>query len=153
MTDGPPLERLTQRLQACPDVFLDPEAVDVAAVLADAARTVADDPLLRLGAAAMQPDRPVRALAVALVGAWLVADEAFTGVASAEAVTRLLAEDLDALAAVVRPKDCVTDAGRREEMARFTLAALGLRPAGETGAQAADRLATLDSAARLAVVR
>ena len=153
MTDGPPLEHLTQRLQACPDVFLSDD-IEPGAIAADLIRQLAGDPLSRVDVGPFVANRSNRAIRVTLVACWLLADEAFTHqpdlIASA---TRLLTSDLDALAAVVSAEDCITDAGRREELARFTLAALGLRPHGETDAQAADRLATLDSAARLAVVR
>ncbi|MEM0961730.1 MAG: hypothetical protein AAGK21_04200 [Bacteroidota bacterium] len=153
MTEGPPLERLTRRLQACPDALLHPESVDVPAVLADVLRDLAGDPLRRVGTPMLPAGASPRTTGVALVTAWLLADESFRGLVSPDAARQLIARDLDALAAVVSAEDCVTDAGRREELARFVLAALDLRPAGETDAQAADRLATLDSAARLAIVR
>lgn len=160
MTDGPPLEHLTQRLQACPDVFLS-DAIEPGAVMADLLRQLAGadlrfegDPLRRVDTKPIIADRSERAVRVTLIACWLLADEAFAGQPDlVPAATQLLSTDLDALAEVVPPEDCITDAGRREELARFTLAALGMRPHGETDAQAADRLATLDSAARLAVVR
>lgn len=46
----------------------------------------------------------------------------------------------------------VEDADRREELARLALARLGLRPAGESLAQAQDRLSTLSSAERARVI-
>ena len=46
------------------------------------------------------------------------------------------------------PLKFVTDPDRREELARVTLRALSLTPAGETAAQAADRLSTVDSVRR-----
>ena len=47
----------------------------------------------------------------------------------------------------------VTDPDRREELARLALARLGFRPAGETVAQAQDRLTTLNSAERARVMK
>jgi hypothetical protein len=46
----------------------------------------------------------------------------------------------------------VGDPDRREELVRVCLAELGLRPRGETVAQAMDRLNTLDSVERKRVV-
>jgi len=153
MTYGPPLEHLTQRLQACPDVFLSDE-VKPGAIAADLIRQLAGDPVQRVNAQPFTVGRSDRAVRVMLVTCWLLADEAFARQPDlAEPATRLLTSDIDALAEVISAEDCISDAGRREELVRFTLAALDLRPEGETEAQAADRLATLDSAARLEVVR
>lgn len=162
MTEGPPLERLTQRLQACPAVFLRPltgdDAVVVGAVLADALRQLAGDRLARVAVAPLvrtgrQP-KPTGALRVALVTAWLLADEAFGDQPDLAHRARALFETgLEPFAEVVPADHCVTDAGRREELARYVLSALDLRPQGETDAQADDRLATLDTVARLHVVR
>ena len=56
-------------------------------------------------------------------------------------------------AAQVAARKFVSDPDRREELARFALARLGFRPAGETLAQAQDRLTTLNSAERARVLR
>ncbi|MEO0559899.1 MAG: hypothetical protein AAF170_17150 [Bacteroidota bacterium] len=153
MTDGPPLEHLTQRLQACPDVFLS-HAIDAGAVVADLIRQLEGDPLRRVHTQPLIVGRSDRAVRVMLVACWLLADEAFARQPDLVApAVQFLGTDLNALADVISPDDCISDAGRREELVRFTLDALGLRPEGETEAQAADRLATLDSVARLEVVR
>ena len=164
MTEGPPLERLTQRLQACPAALLRPPRVGddgeivVEAVLADVLRQLSGDPLRRVSVAPLvrtgrQP-KPANALRVALVTAWLLADDAFAEAPDlARRAEALFADGLGPFAEVVPADDCVTDAGRREELARYVLSALDLRPQGETDAQAADRLATLDTVARLRVVR
>jgi hypothetical protein len=47
----------------------------------------------------------------------------------------------------------LADADRREEFVRRLLLNMNLRPAGETEAQASDRLQTLDSAERQRVLR
>jgi hypothetical protein len=46
----------------------------------------------------------------------------------------------------------ISDPDRREELARLCLKGLGLRPAGETEAQAQDRLGTLNTAERQRVI-
>jgi hypothetical protein len=56
------------------------------------------------------------------------------------------------MADFVPARDLVTDPDRREELARRCLRALGLLPGGETAAQAADRLGTLDSVERARVI-
>ncbi|GAB5537507.1 MAG: hypothetical protein Rubg2KO_37560 [Rubricoccaceae bacterium] len=153
MTHGPPLEHLTQRLQACPDVFLSDE-VEAGPIAADVIRQLAGDPLRQVNVQALTVGRSDRAVRVMLVTCWLLAEEAFARQPDLVApAVQLLKTDLNALADVISAEDCISDAGRREELVRFVLNALDLRPEGETRAQAADRLATLDSVARLAVVR
>ena len=64
-----------------------------------------------------------------------------------------LGTGLDALAGLVAADLFVTDADRREELARLCLAALDLVPEGETGTQAADRLHALGSVQRNRVIQ
>jgi hypothetical protein len=45
------------------------------------------------------------------------------------------------------------DAERREELARLTLARLGLRPAGESAAQAQDRFTSISSIERARILK
>jgi hypothetical protein len=65
----------------------------------------------------------------------------------------LLAEGLHSIADVVQAPFFVNDQDRREEMVRTCLAGLGLRPAGESIAQAEDRLETQSSVDRLRVIQ
>jgi hypothetical protein len=65
----------------------------------------------------------------------------------------LLSQGLETLAAAIRAESVVADPDRREELVLFCLKSLGLRPQGETEAQAADRLTALDSVERSRVVR
>jgi hypothetical protein len=65
----------------------------------------------------------------------------------------LLTKGLKDVAALVDSQKFVSDPDRREELARLCLKGLGLRPAGESLAQAQDRLTTLDSAERVRVVK
>jgi hypothetical protein len=55
-------------------------------------------------------------------------------------------------AALVNARQWVTDPDRREELARLCLNALGLRPAGESRAEARDRLNTVSSVERRRVL-
>jgi hypothetical protein len=57
------------------------------------------------------------------------------------------------LGAQVASRKFVTDPDRREELARFSLARLGYRPAGETVPQAQDRMTSLSSAERARVLQ
>ncbi len=59
---------------------------------------------------------------------------------------------LDELAELVKAPQLIADSDRREELSRLCLKALDLRPAGETAAQAQDRLTTLNTAERQRVV-
>jgi hypothetical protein len=105
--------------------------------------------------------RPDRArLSLVLLACWLLHDEWFrharlagagladAGLAQPARLRLLLTTGLADLAAVAAAPQFVADPDRREELVRLCLSALGLRPAGETIAQAEDRLATLNSAER-----
>jgi hypothetical protein len=160
--EGPELEALTRRLAECPAEFLaEPRTagagfVHVEAVVSDLLRDLGGDPLDEAGAALFRADRPDRGrnrLRLVLVAAWLLHDPWFVDRGRLAGAARpFLVAGLDALAALVDAAKCVSDPDRREELARRALAALGLRPAGETPAQAQDRLTTLDSVERNQVI-
>lgn len=163
--EGPLLESLTRRLAECPADFLgaprdrsDKGEVHVAAVVFDLLRELGGTPLTPPELAAFEfkrgDARTERRLRVVLIAAWLLYDSWFRSRNrfAIQACT-LLATGLSDAAAVVPPPSFVSDPDRREELARLCLKALGLRPAGETEAQAEDRLATLDSVERARVVR
>ena len=68
-------------------------------------------------------------------------------------LTRLLLQELPALAALVRIARLDSEEDRREELARRCLRALGRRPAGESEDEAAERLRQIDSVERQHLVR
>jgi hypothetical protein len=160
--EGPILEALMRRLAETPEEFLaEPRIgavgrVHTAAVVGDLLRMLGHEPTIR----DLSPfsGRDARAdrnrLGVTLVLTWLLADEWF--VRSRPEWTALL-DVLETTASELADQSTaaklVTDPERREEAARTALARLGLRPAGETIAQAQDRLRTLSSAERQRVMR
>src|SRR5439155_4531066 len=86
-------------------------------------------------------------LAITLVLCWLLSDEWFRAAKpKSDELLQLLHSEAAELAAQAASKGFVADPDRREELARIALARLGFRPAGETVAQAQDRLTTLNSA-------
>jgi len=155
--EGPTLQALAHRLSECPADFLaEPGTVDVAAVVSDLSRALggtllAPPQLARFrdaGAAG------VRRLRVALVASWLLYDPWFRGRKTfAAAAVAFLDHGLDDVAPLVDAPKFVSDPDRREELVRIALRALGLRPAGESEAQAEDRLTTLNSVERNRVVQ
>ena len=161
--EGPVLETLTRRLAECPADFLaEPRVgrsgvVQVAAVAADLLRElgmVFGSPSLPAFEAtgAAEPER--NRLQMVLVACWLLYDPWFRERRSDGArAYRFLAEELGELALLVRAPKLVSDPDRREELARLCLKGLGLRPAGETLAQAQDRLTTLSTLERRRVIR
>ncbi|MBF0530048.1 MAG: hypothetical protein HQK55_12420, partial [Deltaproteobacteria bacterium] len=93
-------------------------------------------------------------LSLILVCAWLFHDDWFISAKEfSRPVLKFLAEGLSDLAGIVNADRWVTDPDRREELARLGLNALGLRPQGETLAQAADRLKTLSSVEHSQVIK
>lgn len=144
----PRLEDLTRRLADCPPEFLlelpDEEAglVNPGAVLSDALAAFGGPPLAAGEAKAVAQRRGAR---LAMTAAWLLGHDSFAGRAGLAPKAKAFLLSLAPLAAAVEPGLFVTDADRREELARLALRALGLRAAGESAAQAEDRLAALDS--------
>ena len=164
MSEGPRIEALTRRLAECPRELLAepriegrPEGIHVAAVVSDllqdlgAPERLGDDAAARWEGAGA-PERNL--LRLTLVACWLAHDPFFREAGRfAPGVEAWLARGLAPLAALVAADAFVGDPDRREELARLLLAALGLLPAGETAAQAADRLAELGSVERAKVIR
>src|SRR6185369_6909824 len=92
-------------------------------------------------------------LSVTLLLCWLLSDEWFRPLhLRSGAVLELLGNGATELGTQVPSQKFVTDPDRREELARLALARLGYRPAGETEAQAQDRLTSLSSVERSRVL-
>lgn len=160
--EGPILETLTRRLAETPEEFLaEPRIgnagqVHTAAIVGDLLRMLEHDVSTRDLSAFSSSDRrgDRNRLGVTLVLAWLLADDWFIRARpDATGVLTLLGTTAGELAEHVTAGKLVTDPDRREELARVALARLGLRPAGETIAQAQDRLMTLSSSERQRVMR
>lgn len=148
--EGPVLESLTRRLEECPAEFLLPPAViSVNAIVCDHLRAMGvgtPEGLRDTGHAAY--------LAVVAIACWLLHDDWFLGRPQlAPRMQQFLNDGLESLAGTVQPKEFVTDPDRREELVRVSLAHLGLRPQGESLAQAKDRMTALDSVERVRVLR
>jgi hypothetical protein len=163
MKEGPRLETLTRRLAECPADFLaEPRVgssgvVQVAAVVSDLLSDLGGDPLspeqARLFQAGGTPPERNR-LRLVLVASWLLHEPSFKGQAEvAQRAMALLTAGLSQLAELVSAPQFVGEPERREELARWCLMALDLRPAGETLAQAQDRLTTLNSIERQRVIK
>lgn len=160
--EGPPLELLTRRLAETPAEFLaaprigSTGSVEVAAVVADLAHLLGGHPPgLETLAAFHSSDarRDRNHFCVVLVLCWLLADEWFRHERpDLSALWPLLGPAAGELAAGASANLFVADAYRREELARLTLARLGCRPAGETLAQAQDRLTRISSTERTRVM-
>ncbi len=160
--EGPSVEALTRRLAECPADFLAAPrmggtgTVEVAAVVSDLLRDLGGAPLADWQTAPFvtrkaKTDR--NRLSVVLVACWLLHDAWFRGAAEyAAAAGALLAGGLHEAAAATPADKFVTDPDRREELARLCLRDLGLRPAGESVAEAQDRLTMLSAAERQRVV-
>jgi hypothetical protein len=154
-TEGPVLESLTRRLAECPEEFLLPPRIGDSGVISVVA--IAADHMRGMGVAipeSLHDTRNAVYLSLAAITCWLLHDDWFLSRPGlAPQMQRLLNDGLQPLAAIVQPKEFVTDPDRREELARLCLAQLGLRPQGESLAQAKDRMTALDSVERVRVLR
>ncbi|MCP5543700.1 MAG: hypothetical protein H7A49_07305 [Akkermansiaceae bacterium] len=154
--EGPSLEHLLRRLAETPSDFLaEPWTrsgrgnVHVHAVVGD---------VLACHECGMPPGESwipdgsgpsVRTAGVALLICWLLADpELIRAKPAGPALIALLTDGAAELAGQNAAAKYCTDPERREELVRFALGRLGFRPAGETVAQATDRLTALSSIER-----
>ncbi|HVL01474.1 MAG TPA: hypothetical protein VM553_16770 [Dongiaceae bacterium] len=154
---GPELQRLTRRLAETPADFLDEPLIQgrgrvaVAALVHDALRRVGYRPsseeLQRfVGQNANQDRNRLQLVALAV---WLLDEDWFnTATLEGPAVMALFDQALQQLAEANQANKYVNDSERREEFARYLLARLDYRPAGESAAQATDRLSALSSTER-----
>lgn len=160
--EGPYLETLTRRLTETPLEFLaepmlgEKGVVAVKAVLSDLLYELRGERSglvenFDLKISAANRNR----LRLTLIASWLLADEWFkrNGRALTPAIEQFLTDGVWELAASGAAEKFTTDADRREELARVSLAQLGLRPAGESEAQAQDRLMTISSRERQRVIK
>ena len=159
--EGPYLEALTRRLAATPEDFLGAPRigssgqVETAAIVGDLLHMLGVPFTAALAArfSGADPRKDRNRLAVTLVLCWLLADEWFLSTRpTAEDVLKLLEQEAKELASQTAAGKFVSDPDRREELARLSLARLGFRPAGESIAQAQDRLTTLSTAERSRVM-
>lgn len=145
-----PVARLTRRLADTPADFL-ADSVVLSAVVSDVLLMAGGAALDASAATRFETDEPRRRRLV-LVTCWLVADPPLLASGPAALADWLGSPTLATLSQLVDPLAFVRDPDRREELARLTLQALALSPAGENEAQAADRLSTVDSVQRHAVL-
>lgn len=152
---GPQLDRLLHRLADCPPDFLLPlETLNVTALACDHFRALGIEiptPDQRRQLAAL-PNESQRLIPIVL---WLLRDEWFLArpVLAERTWQFLLSQTLSHLTELVAATAVVNDPDRREELVRLCLKGLQLLPEGESPAQAADRLTTLDSVERERVIR
>ena len=160
--EGCVLSHLMRRIAETPPEFLEEPRlgqqgrVTVSAVVGDLCRWHGQAPssaqLDALASGTPKADR--NRLRVSLVLCWVLADDWFRSLdLRAAPLWPLLADGARELAEHVAVEKFVSDAERREELARFCLARLGFRPFGETKPQAEDRLASLSAAERARVLQ
>ena len=158
--EGPQLDALLHRLTDCPAEFLEAggkdATADTVAIVCDHMRRLTPDepPELSPALAEIRGAPPALQTLLAIL-CWLLHDEWFLARPNlAPALWKLITSPgLARLSQLTKPTAFVLDADRREELVRFSLHALGLRPNGETVTQAADRLSSLDSSERDRVLR
>lgn len=154
---GPPIETLTHRLAETPAEFLaEPRigaagSVHVAALVNDVlalhGQRAPFAALERFTSTDARRDR--NRLALVMIAAWLLADPWFAAAGVPQAkVLALLQTAMQELAEATPAHKFVIDPDRREELARVVLARLDHRPAGETVAQATDRLSGISGVER-----
>ena len=160
--EGPILDRLTHRLAECPQDFLaEPVTggrgeVHTAALVHDLILDLGGNwPGAAIAGSLSSKDRNGRnRLRLVSVAAWLLYDDCFRASQQyAPQALKWLQNGLEELASLVAADQFVVDADRREELARLCLAALGLRPSGESLHQAEDRMKTLDSVERIRLIK
>lgn len=151
--NGPLLENLIHRLTDTPPEFLDEPRIGtqgqvfVPALVNDLLGRIAQRASLKALEPFQGTDRNYLMLTMIMV--WLLADEWFADAGLEQAkILSLLGKTAHELATSATASKYINDPDRREELVRLSLARLGYRPAGETPAQATDRLAALSTTER-----
>lgn len=154
---GPSLESMTRRLLDTPAEFLAEPRIGTTGMISVPA--LVNDVLMMHGHGAEVrwldafAGAEVRAsrnrLALAMIVAWLLADDWFVSERLAAAdLCRLFDNPARELADATPAHKFATDTGHCEELARVVLARFGYRPLDETLEQASDRLVAVSGAAR-----
>lgn len=159
--EGPPLEALTRRLAETPEDFLaEPKCgqsgrVAVSAVVGDLLDLLgSNDRQIDLQRFVGREAKDRRRLSIVLLLSWVLSDSWFSAnAAQAADVLALLDGTAAELAEQAVPEKYLQDPDRREELIRLALARLGYRPAGESLAQAQDRLTSISSSERARVIK
>lgn len=164
---GPPLEPLLRRLADTPAEWLQPpttanfDGISVAALLSDYFESLG---LLPLNSPEVTDFEGVRAdqspwLSLLALALWLLHEDQLHTLTAQRATPELRRDLLNFLAGPLRERAeflnaqaAVRTAAGREELARQLLAGLGLRPEGESPAQAKARLQANDSIERARLV-
>lgn len=156
---APALETLLRRLADTPRDFLDAPrlgragSVHVDALVFDLSHAIGEACThAELADFSARPE-DANWLTLAAIGCWLLADESLRGHLHKAALLTCTTRTLRELAGEYAAERYILDPERREEMVRIVLADLQLRPAGETEAQAQDRLQALSSVERRRIIR
>ncbi len=167
MQDGPDLYYLLQRLQNCPGEFLLPPILESSpktykgeiftnAVVNDLLVALEDDPNpldIEKSIRYKYSEENKNYLQLVLITSHLLYDGWFQSTGKlGQLVKKLLTEELQALASLVEAKQFVFDSERREELIRFCLKKLNLKPKGESEVHANDRLMSINSIERKRVI-
>ena len=163
MTDeGPTLEALIRRLAECPSDFLaEPRIgrqgrVDVAAVVCDLIRSLGGHTPSSTERDIFRQSDPMKCrnhFRLALIACWLMGDPWFISANKfAKPALRFITEGIVELASLIHAEKFVSDSDSREELVRVCLRELELRPAGESEAQATDRLEAMNTSERRKVI-
>ncbi len=160
--EGPPLESLLHRISEIPeDLLAAPKignegVVAVPAIVYDTAEklgvTLSTADLK--GFSGDEPRRDAARLPIVLLLCWVISEDWFRNVSFTEARLMELLRDISMQLAQCAPAvKYIRDPDRREELGRLVLAHFGYRPAGESKAQAQDRLTSLSVVERERVLR
>lgn len=167
MDNGPDLYSLLLRLQNCPAEFLKepilqaPPKTYKGNILVSA---IVNDLLLDMGFETnpknlfdsfklKYSEANLNYLQVVLVASYLYHDDWFIqDDRYAEKIKNVLTNKLREISSIVNAKDFVMDSERREELIRFCLKEINLKPKGESDNHAIDRLTTLNSIERQRVI-
>ncbi|WP_018610576.1 hypothetical protein [Uliginosibacterium gangwonense] len=153
---GPSLEILLRRLAETPQDFLDAPRtgksgqLHVSALIFDLSHQIGQ-PFTEAELRTLS-GTDANGMTLCAIACWLLSDDTLQGRISKPRLLPFLGQTLQALAAEYKAERYLLDPERREELVRITLADLGLLPAGETAAQAQDRLQALSSTERRRII-
>jgi hypothetical protein len=157
LSKSPTISELIHHLKNCPDEFLQKPRKGAAgeiytsALLNDVYRKISGNLVAAHPVKVNCQKKAIKELELIQIVCWLLSHPSFEAI-SCKWIPKFIDKNLSELAPLVKKESWISDEERAEELSRLVLLACGVIPAGETKAEAQDRLDSVNTVKRLKVI-